>query len=220
MKDILSGLPEINSLTPEQEVELISEPATLALHGMREAFYYAKKCCRGMLTDDDIYSACYDALCKAAVNFKPGKIRFFGYAKPYIRGALSSVWKTKDVVKHGKNGMFIVPDVDPSLEFAEEADGITGVLFKEQRKNIPLPPSIEPEMSAIQSRDEWALVEPLMKSILTDKEQAIIKLYYVSGLSFERIGKLLGSSRADCQATNSRALKKLNAAVRTKLGHC
>jgi RNA polymerase sigma factor (sigma-70 family) len=221
VKNLLDGLPEIGSLTREQEVE--SAPETLALHNMREAFLYAHKCCRGALDEDEIYSACYDALCKAAKNFKPGRIRFFGYAKPYIRGALSQVWKTKDTMPNNKNVR--ARQVEPlclaqegeSEDVIEEADGITGVFRKEKYKQIF--PTTEPELDAIQARDEWRLVEPLISSVLTDKEQTIIALRYKSALSFERIGALLKISRQDVQLTHSVALKKLSRAAKKKL-HC
>lgn len=212
-------------MTPETESSLAGTPdcePTLALHNMREAFLYARKCCRGMLTDDEIYSACWDALCKAAKNFKSGKIRFFGYAKPYIRGALSQVWKSKDVipnkpyvVRTRKGEPTRLIEEMESEDIAEEADGITGVFRKARFVNIF--PTVQPELDAIQSREEWKLLEPLIQSTLTDKEQTVITLRYKSSLSFERIGALLKISRQDIQTTHAVALKKLQRAVKKKL---
>lgn len=226
MKNILDGLPEINSLSREQENEFAGKPeheSTLALHNMREAFLYARKCCRGMLTDDEIYDSCWDALCKAAKNFKSGRIRFFGYSKPYIRGALSQVWKTKDTVPNKKNVRArqgeptrLTEEVE-SEDIAEEADGITGIFRKE--RFVDVFPTVQPELDVIQWHDEWEILEPLIKSVLTDKEQTVIALRYKSSLSFERIGALLKISRQDIQLTHAVALKKLHRAAKKKL-HC
>lgn len=215
MKDILDGLPEKGALTPEQESQLIGDAPTLALHNMREAFFYAKKCCRGMLSDDEIYSSIYESLCAAAKNFKPNRIRFFAYAKPYIRGGLSLVWKSKDVVKRGKNE--IVPEFEApeGAQDWEGSDGITGMFVRE--KQPKLHPSTEPDIESVQVREEYALIQPLMKSMLTDKEQTVIAFRYKSGMTFERIGKLLDTSRADIQLTHARALKKLRSGARSKL---
>lgn len=216
--DILNGLPAKGELTPEQEGALAGDAPTLALHNMREAFAYAKKCCRGMLSDDEIYSSIYESLCAAAKNFKPNRIRFFAYAKPYIRGGLSLVWKSKDVVKRGKNMAMTHIDLYASastVEHHEDADGLTGILHRE--KNPPIPPSTEPDIESVQLREEYALIQPLMKSMLTDKEQTVIAFRYKSGMTFERIGKLLDTSRADIQLTHARALKKLRSGARSKL---
>lgn len=219
MKDLLDGLPEIGSLTRDQEVELIgTSPETLALHNMREGFVYAKKCCRAMLSDDEVYSAVYEALCKAANNFKPGHIRFFAYSKPYVRGALSSVWRSKDTVKRGKNAVELVSESDADMsimEREEDADGITGILFRE--KHIPIPPLTEHDIESIQIREEYKLLEPLLRSALTDKEQTVIALKYKSGLTFQKIGELLDTSRPDIQVTHARALKKLRSAAKRKI---
>lgn len=217
MKDLLDGLPEIGSLTRGQELTV--EPETLALHNMREGFFYAKKCCRAMLPDDEIYSAVYEALCKAANNFKPGHIRFFAYAKPYVRGALSTVWREKNVVKRGNNAVKLLSESDADMsitEREEDADGITGILFRE--KHIPFPPSTEPDIDSIQLREEYKLLEPLLRSVLTDKEQTVIALKYKSGLTLQKIGELLDTSRPDIQATHARALKKLRSAAKRKIG--
>lgn len=218
MKNILDGLPEIGLLTVAQEVELIGQPENLALHYMREGFSYAKRCSRNMLSDGEVYSSVYESLCAAACNFKPNKIRFFSYAKPYIRGGLSLVWKSKDVVKRNKN--WTLPEADrlgsDIAEKIEDADGLTGLIIEEKR--ISFPPSVEPELDVIQYREEYGIIEPLVKSELTDKEQSVIVLRYKSGLTFQRIGALLGSSREDIRATHGRAIIKLRGAARQKVG--
>lgn len=222
MKDLLNGLPEIDSLARDQELTV--EPETLALHNMREGFFYAKKCCRAMLSDDDIYSAVYEALCKAANNFKPGKIRFFAYSKPYVRGALSTVWREKNVVKRANNAVEIPMD-EPAvwaeetqgLELPESEGGITEIIAVQKGKTKRPIPANEFEFEALQIREEYKLLKPLLRSVLTDKEQTVIALKYKSGLTFQKIGELLDTSRPDIQVTHARALKKLRSAAKRKI---
>lgn len=217
--DILKGLPEIGTMSRHEENCIAGEPdsdTVLALHNMREAFIYAKKCCRGMLSDDDIFSCCYEALMKAAKNFKSNQIRFFAYAKPYVRGGVSSVWKSKDIVKRGKNAGLQLEEYDYHSEDAEDADGLTGTLINEKPR-ANLPPISDPEIESIQIREEYKLLEPLLQSVLTDKEQTVIALKYKSGLTFQKIGELLDTSRPDIQVTHARALKKLRSAAKQKI---
>lgn len=200
--DLLNGLPEIGSLTRAQEVESIGSPEILVLHSMREAFYYAKRCCRGGLLDDEIYSACYDALCKAAKNFKPDKIRFFAYAKPYVRGALSTAWRGKDIVKGTKNAMELTEcpvDSEDILEKYEGAEGLTSILSVPKKMKYTAP-TCDPEIESIQLREEWRLVEPLIKTTLTDKEQ---KHHFFSCIPGN--GELLQTLNMDTVEKNIRA---------------
>lgn len=223
MKDVLAGLPAIGSEPTD------SSPETLALYNMREAFYYAQHCCHGKLTDDEIYSSVYGALCHAARNFKPGGgLRFFGYAKPYIRGGLSKVWRSKDVVRN-KKGDFSYScesiQFDEPAQLAEELGGseppegeggITETIVLQKRALKIPPPKTEFEIESVQLREEYSLLQPMLLS-LTDKEQSVIALRYKSNLTFEKIGSLLGSSRADIQTTHARALKKLRCLLGQKL---
>lgn len=222
MKDILAGLPAIGSEPMD------SSPETLALHNMREAFNYAQHCCRGKLSADEIYSAIYEALCHAARNFKPGGIRFFGYAKPYIRGGLNKVWRAKDVVRNKKgdcgskrgreeyhNEIALSTEAEGKEEIHENSDGLTGIRLREKMEsNVPI---CDPDIEAVQLREEYSLLQPMLLR-LTDKEQSVIALRYKSSLTFEKIGSLLGTSRADIQFTHARALKKLRHLSKPKLG--
>lgn len=215
MRDLLEGLPEIGAELPD------NTPEVLVLHSMREAFFYARQCCRGKLPDDEVYSSIYESLCHAARNFKPGGIRFFGYAKPYIRGGLSKVWRSKDVVRNkkgefqGEIPLFLEAGGEVTYDGAEDSDGLTGIQLR--GKITDCTPTCDPDIESVQLREEYALLQPLFKQ-LTDKEQSVIALRYRSGLTFEKIGSLLGTSPADSQVTHARALKKLRRLARQKLG--
>lgn len=224
MRDLLNGLPEINSLTLAQENKLATscnpdDKSILVLSAMREAFFYAKQCCRSKLPEDEVFSSCFESLSHAAKNFKPDRIRFLGYAKPYVRGGLSKVWRSKDVVRNKKgewhDELSLRPPRDGGEAETEDADGLTGVILR--RNMMESAPICNPEIDSIQLREEYEIIKPMFKQ-LTDKEQSVIVLRYRSGFTFERIGALLGTSPADSQVTHARALKKLRRLVKHTLG--
>lgn len=84
-------------------------------------------------------------------------------------------------------------------------------------KKMDATPTSTPDINAIEVREEYELLKPMLKQ-LTDKEQSVIALRYRSEFTFERIGALLGTSPADSQVTHARALKKLRRLAKPKLG--
>lgn len=214
--NILTDIPE-EKLTTVQENDLALKHdndslATLVLCNLREAFFYARGCDRGHdLDDGEILSSCYAALEKASKKFKPNLIRFLGYAKPYIRGELSSVRKSRKVVKGSFEETGIKPkltcnrDPEDSYKPAHKAEGTDG---------WPVTPT---ELPAIQIRDEWAQIEPIVRNVLDSKERMILELHYKGDLNFRMIGELLGQSRSDAHRTHQVALRKIrNALMETR----
>lgn len=221
MSKILNGLPE-EKLTPSEEAFLSNEACEsawnrLTLHNMREAVPYATKCCRAALEESEVYSLCYTALMKAARNFRPMGVRFFAYAKVYLRGELSRTWRTKDVVRSSsmhETG----PEPSgtrrhsPSPNSDDAEDGETASC----EDGAPLEPDfVEPEYAALDLKEKWAVISPLIQVVLNERERTVIKLYYESGFPFEEIGIMLvpSVSRAAVQSTHCRALKKIRAAL-------
>lgn len=163
---------------------------------MRDAFFYASHVCKGKLEDDDVYDLCYSALCEAAKNFRPKHgTRFMAYAKAFIRGHISRMWKTKDTVRNA------------SMHETGEA-GL---------EELP-EQSIDPEFEQIDIRERMALVQPLINR-LTEQERIIIDLHFRAGYSFCHIGKLLAPriSRSAVQQTAAHALSKLRGMAREKI---
>jgi RNA polymerase sigma factor (sigma-70 family) len=192
----LSEFPE-SSLTPEDEIAAATsgtEEAKLSLvmHSMREAFLYAFKCSRGNLEEGEVLSACYLALVDATKNFNPHHsrgLRFFAYAKPFIRGRTIAEFRAKDVVRRARD--------HESLQVFEDSDvyGPNEAAYS------------EPEIT--HSKEEWESLAPLIKKCLNEREAAILDMYYKGGLNFRQIGDLLGVSRSHTQNDHRTALKKI-----------
>ncbi len=219
----VTELPE-ESLSPSEENFLANEIQhhkgnddavnRLTLHSMREAVRYATKCCRGALREPELFSLCYAALMKAARNFKPDNIRFFAYAKVYVRGELARYWKNADVVRASslhqsedtpeirRHWVHTIMGHDMEQVVIEDAESIEDDF-------------IEPEFEAIDLREKLRVVLPLIESKLNERERTVLKLYYESGFAFEAIGAMLvpSVSRAAVQSTHGRALRKLQCAL-------
>lgn len=200
---LLRGLPT-ETLPPETEVSLAragdeDSRNALALHNMREAFFYALACAHS-LPPDEVYSLCYKALSAAARNFEPGRTsRFFAFAKPYIRGEIYRTFKRYKVVTKAETTEIPVEEEDDQFEAFQKAT------------------MVEPDFQTIMAHDEWAGLKPLLAA-LKEKERMVLQLFYQSGLNFRQIGDLLNVSRSDIQATHANAIKKVRCQVSRKPG--
>lgn len=177
----------------------------LVLHNMREAFFYARHVSKGHIPDGEVLTTCYSAVLGAANNVKPSDNRFFAFAKPWIRGALSRYWKTKDVVKN--SSLHETPDFEP------EPDKVTATCDGNESFEPLEADHAEPDFDRIELAEKLALVKPMIKSRLNDQEQMVIELYYTSGFTFSKIGEMLGVTRSAIEHTHARALKKLRSAL-------
>lgn len=202
---LLRGLPT-ETLSSETEVSLAragdeDSRNELALHNMREAFFYALACAR-TLPPDEIYSLCYKALSAAARNFEPGRTsRFFAFAKPYIRGEIYRTFKRYKVVTKAETTEIPVESDEPDDQFEAFQKATT----------------VEPDFQTIMAHDEWASLKPLLAA-LKEKERMVLQLFYQAGLNFRQIGDLLNVSRSDIQATHANAIKKVRCQVSRKPG--
>ena len=215
---ILDGLPPAHSLTIAQEISLIKRGrrTELVLHTMREAFVYARQCCRASIPDDEIYSLCYTALTDAARVYKPERStgKFFSYAKVSVRGQISRRWKQFEVVKHSSGhheDSVMSSQVMRMPEFFSEDDA-------PNKSDCPLNKSgsVSPEFDLIDIRERYALIEPIIRRRLSEREQKIIELRYRSGFNFPQIGKLFGVSRQAIEVTHGKAIRKIRRAIEQK----
>ena len=213
--NLLDSLPDKTLSLPE-ESRLCKTPegrTDLVLHSMREAFFYGKGVSRGKLPDDEIFSLCYTALTNAVKNYNPSKnrrfakSRFFGYAKPYIRGEVYRTWGRSSVVTNGK-----------CISFHDGTDEV-GEFQGENNKTrmvsnvIPATDFVEPDFDRIDIKERWELIAPLIVRVLSDTEKMIVDLHYRGGFNFQELGKLLEISRSAIQNSHSRALKKIRVAL-------
>lgn len=219
-EDLLRGLPT-EKLEMEREDALAAagsetDRETIVLHNMREAFFYARHVCHGKLPEDEIYSAVYGALAHAVRNYRPGTkvgVRFFAYAKPYIRGALCKEWKAKNVVKHADHETLSAPEeqLNDTHDCAwEDRDGMSILSKWETQENQ------EPAFDEIHLREQLEVIRPILKSHLSEHERMIIELTYSGQHNFEELSKLLGVTRSAVQNSHTRAIRKVRAALRRK----
>lgn len=182
----------MNFLPPirlEEERKLIDRGTkkaldTLALHNLQEAVIYVRHCSRGNIGQEEIISLCWVALRQAAKNYchrKSRGIRFFAFAKQYLRGQISAERKKKLVVRNAEH---------QSFDGTEDS-------------------TVEPDFSNLESKELLAGLRPAIFSELNDRERAILILRYQAGFSFTEIGERIGFSRQSIQKCHAAALEKL-----------
>lgn len=216
MTDVCSGLPE-EKLTTLQENILARRgtPAAhnkLVLYNMREAVKYTKRVSRDEIPDTQLLSLCYAAMMCAAGRFKPDWARFFAFSKAHLRGAVKEYFNSLKIVKKSVTVSrdALKERINENCKYSEggreeggafvDVEAITGEIA-------------EPDFKAIKLREQWALVKPIMETILSDREYMIIDLHYRIGFTLAAIGKKLGVSGEAIRHIRSRALRK----IRTKL---
>lgn len=172
----------------------------LVLCSMREGYAYAKHFGRKQFDDWQIVSLAYEALRRAARNFKTGgTCRFFAYAKPYVRGEVCRAYRMGDVVPR----LTRVP-----MEITRESHPETGEIGEE---NPDVGGVEEMDFDGMHWGELWAKLEPHLAD-LTEKEQSVISDFR-EGLNFREMGDKRGVSRAAMQSTFARALGKLKKAM-------
>lgn len=189
----------------------------LVLHTMKEGFLYAKRVCRSKIEDDELFSLCYIALKRNAKRFRPGGVRFFAFAKPGIRGALSRYWKTLDTVKNssmhetGDVGKRFHPEYD--REDLRHDDSANDTI----EESSPSEPWEEADFRLIYFREDLAIINDIIAKKLSEQERMILDLVYKSGFTFPTIGKLTNTTRSAAQLTHAKALRKIRCELmRTK----
>lgn len=222
MNSVTNGLPmePLSEVREHQLARMKTEDAhnELALHAMHEAVPYARKVCRGALPDDELFSLCWASLLKAARSFKPNNARFFAYAKVSVRRGICDAWREKDVVKNAsvnetgdlenyQASRYVVETKHADGDYAEnlrdDTDtygamlGYAGII------------TVEPETEKIETAEHWAIVEPIMRSKLSQAEFMTLDLHYRGEMNFREIGDILGVVREAIRLTHNRAIKKI-----------
>lgn len=210
MSDILNGLPLVGLISESCE-KLLGQRADkrsmekLVLGYMREAFCYSKKCARGRLPDDEIFSLAYKALNAAARRFDSAKGRFFVFAKIYLRWEIKHAWGDKSVVRNSTS-----PDDHFPSENTEE--------YMEQMGDwdcAMTPPELlreEFDFDKVEFNERMGMIEPHLRA-LNKNERMVIKLRFHTGWDFARIGVKIGRSRERVRQIALEAISKLRAKV-------
>ncbi len=194
MIDLLADLPDEKLSRKDEDRLLKKNPQQALLNNMRESFLYGKKCCRDVISDPEIFSLCWEALNKAVRNYKPGGLKFFSYAKIYVRSEMFKVCKS-----HGNH--------DESL------DELNDLIIDQDDGVIPETATVPANFELIDLREKWDLVKPVIDEILSEQERMIVSLRYRTGWNFQKIGQLLRISRSAVQQTHANAIIKIKAAL-------
>jgi len=199
------------AISIEQQRKLIDRgtPAALnklALHSLSEAVAYAKQCARSLhLEEPEIVSLCWIALRNAAARYSHRRsrgIRFFAFAKQWIRGQISLELKQKQVVRNGQ-------------QVALESEEYQHSIPKKCQQDWAVS---EPDNDVSEFKELFARIKPVIFSKLNDFEIAILILRYQSGFSFTEIGERMGVSRQSVQKKHVSAITKLRKALQSKGG--
>lgn len=193
--------------TPEEEQELFrkahagdEKARTFLIHNhLLFAAMRAQTICRGALPKDEVISAANFAVMKAFEAFKPELgFRFTTYLRPFIRGEISALWKSK----------FVGGVPDPSLGSSDNS----GTLPKASSDPVDESPSADDLDLSKFNRER--LAEVLVTLSKNDAE--LIRLHYVEEKSFADIGRIRNTTREAVRATHARILVRLKRALKAK----
>lgn len=223
LKQVLKDFPE--PLEPADEALLFATHGNddeqvrehVLLCSVAEGVYYARRCCRQMIADDELVSLVYSALARAIKNYDPVKYpgsRFFAYGKIYIRGEIKREWTRRDVVRNSSSHETMI-----ELDCGDDADEDSMV-----KTTQPNHPGLHPDATVTEEMDftEMDLAEmmkhlrPAMKQSLTAREHTVITRYYEKGETFEMIGKRLKVTRQAIEHTHKKALAKIRKYLETR----
>lgn len=184
---------------------------------------YGAKCARGNLQNDEIVSAMNEALMKAIDKFDPEyKNRFARFLTPFLRGAMSRLWSSKNIVdlppEMKKPDWDIGPSCNRFLPMSAqenpegEGPGEGRSSKKEGTDEFALADSgTEPDEAAEESDQKsflFGMIESF-RSRMTPEESEILDLVYRDGLNFAEAGEKRGVSREWIRVKHDGIIKKL-----------
>ncbi len=210
--------------TPEEETELFKRAKKgdetarefLITNHLLFAAMQAQQLVAGRLPKDEVISAANYAVMKAYQKFDPSLgYRFTTYLRPFIRGEVSSLWKSK----------FTGNVPDPSISTAAGYPDMSTVqeIYSFNCNNGSSAKSSVGRFYDFEDHPGERLdLEKFNREVLgkvlarlSKRDQKLIHLVYVDGLSFADIARQRGVSRAAVQATHARLLKRLKRALKS-----
>lgn len=246
MIDSTDPLDQFSSvrLTREEEKALADRIAKgeedalneLVMANMREALRYTQRVSYELIDARTRISLCYQEMCMSARRFIPGKLRFFAFAKPGLRGRMKNYWTSLNVVRNAKQILNIdwvgypKPGDQIKQKIAQTSASVSSRLcgwrvlatqtpslaFVEQprlyRESIT-GEAEDDKLELIMAKDHVHEIETRLKHLLTEREWMILNLTYRGGLNFPQIGKLLGLTRSAIHAAHRDAIKKLRVGI-------
>lgn len=204
--NILQDIPPSGALNKGDEWELgksktQDDKVKLTMGFLREAFLYAKQCCRQKFSDEEILSLSYLATLAAARKFKPNRGPFFPFAKIYLRWQLKKEWAKLDVVRNATNHI----SLDHTTHSRSQPNSVNvsvGDRLPEIDSTDATGQKIyDPPTSAfyriehlLELREQWRMIQPMIEQ-LSPRERMILTLHYSCDFDGAKIGRMLGICR-------------------------
>lgn len=180
----------------------------LILGSFHEAIPYLYRVSNNRLPEDIVISLAYEALQKALKSYNPTfRLRFFGHAKPYLRGAVSSWWAFQDVVRGSSTLMEELPnDADattiPEIIYGEEGSGATDML----KEHCFVPASLQEVYTRTAVQD----ILTLLRKHLPPHYVQVLIMHSYEGKTYKQIGKHFdGKTHAWAALIHRLALEKI-----------
>jgi RNA polymerase sigma factor (sigma-70 family) len=177
-----------------------------------------RKWSRGKLPEDEVISAANYAVMTAFDRFDTSwNNRFSSFLRPFIRGAIAALWRSKNLVDSPEGGQSAVPLTEYDIS-VNEADFISiGCSDHGRDDTLVKRPRTRREASEEQTVEQDEHAEFLLrllenaKGCLTEQEATVIRLYFgEERITLDKIaGKLGLKDRRDVHQIKTRAIEKL-----------
>jgi len=205
--------------TPEEERELFVKAKAgdtaarefLIRNHLLFAATFARRQNRGKLPDDEIISAVNAAIMNAIDRFDPLRgNRFTRYLIPFLRGALASLWKEKNVVSPGSREEW--PQFSEYVEDQRAEDAHYGGGAKSTPKMIAeLVPSTDDLVADAEDLGINLAMLSKCKAKLTKEEKELLRRIYEERVSMADIARERKISRQAIHAAHAAIVEKLRA---------
>jgi RNA polymerase sigma factor (sigma-70 family) len=170
---------------------------TIIKHHLLFVAIVARKCAGGRFPDDEVVSAANEALVQAVDRKQFDATRgnrFTSYLRPFIRGAISKMWRESARYVPLPEGAdtpvpSALPQVETSVEHTAEGEDFADYLHE--------------------------LLES-GKSNLTEREQLVLSLMYEKGCNMAEVGRQLKMTRERVRQIHEEILTKLRKVLHKK----
>ena len=210
-QSLLDQFPK-NEMTREEEAALVTRRTEAALNelvmaNMREALLYTGRVCDGKLSEGERVSLCYQEMMMSAPRFKPGRLRFFAFAKAGLRGRMKTYWTSLKPVRNAETVSLDELEKTPPEKFCQSRsrDDDPETSFREDKTG-----EIEhPNLDTLFVKEHLQKIRTALHGCLSDQQWMIINLVYQSNLNFPQVAKLLGMTRSGVHVSHRKAIAKL-----------
>lgn len=204
---IFASLPK-TILSPAREQQLIrrlpskAAQTQLAVESMWEAVVFLRSCAAPTVSTGELFSMAWDSLTRASRNFQPGrKIRFFDYAKHYLRGNFRRTLRLQSMVVRNAAGQL------PLETHCDDTDHHNSGDFPIRFDEI-CPTNYTFDHHQVESKDELRALAPVLMR-LSVRDRALLHQKFFLDLTYTEIAVKKRVSRQAIEARIKRILRRL-----------